>query len=236
MSGIQLPVEFARRDRYAPSGQAPPLARMFRGGRGGEVRLKLYLSLILLAAAPPYELPPIPGRAWAETLSLPDPEQNGARRIAQATNWLAAEGFLRINRQPGTPPEITLLNPLGDGKKYKRPMTRYISLPLGFWEQQWITVLTGAATATLIMLLELQGGIEEQRKAPWMSRSRREQYAISDDTWTRATHELEGHGLLTITRGMQAEDFGWRRIRNTYWVHKEELNKEVHDDNMTTLS
>jgi len=49
-SGIQLPISFVR-----DKSETPPLAQMLRGGRGGAVRLKLYLTFDLLAAAAPHK-------------------------------------------------------------------------------------------------------------------------------------------------------------------------------------
>jgi hypothetical protein len=43
-----------------------------RGGRGGEVRLKLYFCLTLIATKPPHKIRErTPARTWAEMLALP---------------------------------------------------------------------------------------------------------------------------------------------------------------------
>src|SRR5215218_496398 len=57
-SGLPLAEAFLR--RADPSDPPPPLARMMRGGQGGEVRLKLYLTMSLLAVSPPYDIKPVP--------------------------------------------------------------------------------------------------------------------------------------------------------------------------------
>src|SRR5437764_9984107 len=99
-AGIQLPLAFVRAEPRSSS--ATPLARMLRGGRGGEVRLKLYLSITLVATHPPYDIKrPIPARAWAEMLALPDFEQLGARRVSDALTWLSAQRFIKLRRHAG---------------------------------------------------------------------------------------------------------------------------------------
>src|SRR5690242_17375576 len=92
-SGIQLPLGFVRNPTVTGN---PPLARMIRGGRGGEVRLKLYLTMILVAVRPPYDIKNVPARVWAEMLDLEDPEGLGARRVSDALQWLAQRHFINL--------------------------------------------------------------------------------------------------------------------------------------------
>ena len=71
-TGIQLPVDFVRGSWT----RKPPSAEIVH--RGGGVRLKVYLCIYLLAVKSPYRIRgQIPGRVWAETLELPDPEGKG---------------------------------------------------------------------------------------------------------------------------------------------------------------
>ena len=58
----------------------PPLARLIQGGRGGEVRLKLYLLLTLIATRYPYDIrnPQTPA-TLARTLDLAP--ATGSRRV-----------------------------------------------------------------------------------------------------------------------------------------------------------
>jgi hypothetical protein len=224
-SGVQLPIGFVRAEPSQT--KPPPLAKMIRGGRGGEVRLKLYLSLNLLATRRPYDIRSIPARAWAEMLGLPDPEIHGARRISDALVWLADEHLIALARKPGTPPTITLLNPTGTGAKYVRPGGRWITVPLGLWEQEWITVISGTGIALLLVLLDMQGGKNSPAHAPSLTGAQRLRYQLSDDTWTRASAELTDLGLLTVRRVSQGRDFDWRRMRNTYWVDKAVLDSRA---------
>jgi hypothetical protein len=221
-SGIQLPVGFIRtEDPKLP----PPLTRMLRGGRGGAVRLKLYLCMSLVASRSPYDIRSIPSRAWAETLALPEPSTLGARRVADAIKWLGDEKMIAVARRQGAAPTVTLLDPLGTGLKYSRPAKQWVTVPLGFWRQQWITALSGSAVALLIILLDLQGGRKSAAQAPSLSTDQRLRYSLSDDTWTRATSELVSHDLLDVRRVAHGRDFDWKRMRNTYWIRKGRLDQ-----------
>lgn len=211
-----------------------PLVSMLRGGQGGEIRLKLYLCVTLLASHPPFDIDrPIAGRVWAEMLGLPDPEIKGARRVADALAWLDEHKYVELQRRGGMPPRITLLNPIGDGTPYARPTMPYIQVPIDFWEEQWITQLSGTATALLIILLDLVGG---KKRAPTQSLSpeQRRQYALSSDSWTRATAELADVGLIRVGREASGPDLEWRRARNTYTVVKRRLSEPA--ERLTNLA
>jgi hypothetical protein len=219
-SGIQLPTGFVRAD---VRGLTPPLARMIRGGRGGEVRLKLYLTMILIAVRPPHDIDNVPARAWAEVLDLEDPAGLGARRIADALQWLAKNNFVHLDSQRGRPPVVRLLSAVGDGTRFDRGRRIYVRVPIGLWQNFWITQLSGSGLALLLVLLDLQSG----RKAstpPALPGQMRRRYGLSDDTWTRASKELTELGLLEIRRQPQGRDFDARRMRNTYWINVERLN------------
>lgn len=70
---VQFPVPFVIARNYSG---ATPLARLIRGGQGGDVRLKLYLCITMMATRHPYDLQRSPTpRAWAELLALPPETQ-----------------------------------------------------------------------------------------------------------------------------------------------------------------
>ena len=207
----------------------PPLAEMVRGGRGGEVRLKLYLTMAMLAVSPPFDIQgAIPARSWAETLDLSDPDHLGARRVSDALRWLADHHFIVSERARGAPGPVRLLSQAGTGGPYVRPSGgegRYVRLPLGLWRNGWIVVLSGAALAILIILLDLQGGRSSRQ---WVSpRQARIRYDLSPETWTKGVRELTEHGLVTVKRIPQGEIFDYRRMRNAYWVLESRLEEPV---------
>lgn len=224
-SGLPLAEAFMR--RASPSEPPPPLARMMRGGQGGEVRLKLYLTMSLLAVSPPYDIKPVPARAWAEMLALPDPERRGARRVNDALEWLAEHSFVVSERRQGTPGAVRLLSQAGTGDPYTRPAgaARYVRLPLGLWEQGWIARLSGAALGLLVILLDMQGG---RARPSWISPTKaRERYDLAPDTWTKGVRELMELDLVLVSKIPQGDVFDYRRMRNSYWANEEMLHFEA---------
>jgi hypothetical protein len=236
-----------RGDEAAPT----PLALLLRGGRGGQVRLKLLLSLLWVAANPPHDAT-YPARVWAELLGLPDPEGNGARRINDAIGWLGAHHFLEIRQRPGQPTTLILLHETGSGEPYtvpgatlvrlrnanaaERSAHRYLNLPSSFWTSGWIGVLSGSAVAMLLVLLLEFGSRRPTTESPdevrevWFSPAVAEQrYALSEDTRSAGLRELERYGLVTTRRRRVSPDaLDFRRLRNTYVLHPETLNQTPH--------
>jgi hypothetical protein len=224
-SGIQLPLGFVRSEVV---GGVPPVARMIRGGRGGEVRLKLYLTMILVATRSPHDIKNVPARAWAETLNLDDPEGLGARRVSDALRWLAEQHFISLVSRRGSPPTVTLRSALGDNELFDRGRRIYLGVPLGLWEHHWIIKLSATGLALLLVLLDLQGG-KSASNPPSLPGPLRSRYGLSDDTWTRASRELQALGLLQIKKQPQGREFDFRRMRNTYWIDKAMLNAPTPD-------
>jgi hypothetical protein len=219
--GVPLAESFIR--RASPDDPTPPLTRLMRGGQGGEVRLKLYLTMSLLAVRAPYDIPAAPARSWAEALDLDDPEHNGARRVSDAIDWLAENKFLIAERRQGTPGPVRLLSHDGLGNPYIRPTPagRYVRLGLGLWHDGWIVRLSGTALTLLIVLLDLQGG---RAQPQWISPDpARRRYDLSPDTWTKGLKELRDLELVTVTRRIQGDFFDPRRMRNAYWVEEHKL-------------
>jgi hypothetical protein len=205
----------------------PPLARLLQGGRGGSVRLRLYLCITMMATRAPYDLksPPTPS-AWARLLALP--EDTGARRVSRNLKWLSNERLIALEPRPGRPASITLLDAGGTGGQYKRPMEegRYVGIPVELWTRGWILALSATALALLFALVEHQGGYDRAR---YVVADRRHRYGLSPDTWTLARKELERQQLLTVARTPIGSDFDYRRMRNTYWVDLEALKTRSPD-------
>lgn len=223
---VPFPPAFIR----AREGHRPPLARLIQGGRGGEVRLKLYLCITMMATGKPYDLRanPTPSR-WARLLALPP--NTGARRVSANLKWLDDNEYISLQPRAGLPPMITLLSAHGDGGEYVRASEegRYVGVPIEFWTLGWVLDLSPTGIALLLVLMELQGGYKEPRYAP---RYRRLEYGISSDTWTRARKELASHGLLAVHRVPQGGDFDYRRLRNTYWIDVERLKEAPNTANL----
>ncbi|MFV6027110.1 hypothetical protein [Streptomyces sp. NPDC056264] len=209
----------------------PPLARLIQGGRGGEVRLKLYLCITMMATAKPHDIrrPPTP-QLWSRMLALPP--DTGPRRVNSNLKWLAANKFIELKPRRGNTPMIQMLSldapPIPPSLNmpavpYQRAsaQARYIGVPTEFWSRGWIVELGATAIALMLILLESQGGYDRPRYVP---RERREAYGVSHNTWTQGRKDLERHGLLTVGRTPQGGDFDYTRMRNTYWINEKRLH------------
>src|ERR1700722_7039619 len=81
--------------REAPDNPPPPLARMLRGGRGGQVRLKLYLSFLWFQTDSTGSVPlGFPSQVWADLLGLKG--SAGGRRVNEAQQWLERNQFITV--------------------------------------------------------------------------------------------------------------------------------------------
>lgn len=216
-SSVRLPQAFAR-DSHAKDPH-PPLARVLAGG--GEIRLKVLVTVLMMATEPPHATK-VASKDLAAMLGLRDPDGAGARRVNKAIRDLEGMSLVERKPRPGHVPGITVLNPEGAGGAYNdlklsRP---YITLPITLWKRGWLISLSGRALALLIILREVTGGRTDN--TAWLPGIRKEQYGLSPDTWTRASRELEEAGLLTVTTEVLSFQ-GEPRRRNWYALHLDRL-------------
>ena len=227
-------------DATRDHGEVPPLARILRGGRGGDVRLKLELSFLWFAVNPPHDLV-YPARAWALLLGLHDPEGRGTRRVRQAIAALATINLILVQERAGQPNRIVLLDEAGSGAPYELPgkafsrargtgdewRHRYIQIPDTLWTNGWLATLSGAALAMLLVLYVELGQDDPESTDLWFSPSRADRlYGLSEDTRSKGLRELRAAGLVSSRRkpaSRNALDF--RRMRNTYRLETAQLNK-----------
>jgi len=201
------------------------LAWLLRGGRSGQVRLKLLLSMHLIAVRGAHDVTRSPA-SWARMLDLPDPDKNGARRVRDATSWLEENKLIRVERVGGTEPRVYLLSALGDGAAYVRPSSasRYLRVPVEFWSCGWIVTLSGTALAMWLVITDLPGGTESSAGVWTPPIVARRRYRLSEDTFTKGIAELESHGLVKVTKQPQGEDqWLYNRLRNSYRLNNERL-------------
>lgn len=193
------------------------------------MRLKLYLSICLLAVGPPHD---VFGTAyiWAELLGLPDYDRRGARRVRDALQWLHREKLIRIRRVRGKNPRVYLLSQAGTGNAYRRPPSHgvpYATLPVEFWANGWILKMSARAIAVLLVLLQCQHGRPHQEFF-WIRDSWR--YDLSADTWARGTAELSRLALLEQRQAVRGDELELRRRRNLYWVNMERFKQLASGD------
>jgi len=214
-------------------------------GRGGDLRLKLLLSLLWVAGAEPYDVS-YPARAWATLLDLREPEKAGARRVSQALQWLDDHKFARVEQLIGRPPRVTLLRETGFGEPYlppgavnnrltqqlqnatgleekalreQREGERYLQLQPALWTQGWIQTLSGPGLSMLLVLLaEAAGGTDRDL---WLTPDlARRRYGLSPATRSSGLRELYDLKAVTMKRRTISRDvFDYRRMRNVYRIN-----------------
>lgn len=230
-AAAQLRVGFIARP--VPGDPVPPLARMLRGGRGGQVRLKLLLSFLWFQTDGAVAVPlGFPSQVWADLLGLGG--ESGARRVNEAQRWLEQHQFVTVQGRPGHANLVTVLEETGSGSPYTPPgyaanrlrdteaglRHLYVQLPRELWTSGCMSVITGAGLAFLLILLDQYGPGKIESPAPpvWISpRILEERYALSDDTRAKGMRDLLSLGLITVRRQpVNPDDFDLERIRNTY--------------------
>jgi hypothetical protein len=206
------------------TGKTPPVARLVHGGRGGEIRLKIYLCIVMMATAEPYDIrqPPTP-QTWARMLALPP--ETGPRRVTSNLRWLDRNDFIQLEPRPGNTAAIKLVSTDIKDMPYVRAsaLNRYIGIPIEFWTHGWILHLSATGIALLLALLDSQGGYSEPR---YVTKERRDSYQLSHNIWTQGRKELERHGILTVRRAPQGSEFDYRRLRNLYRIDAERFKQK----------
>lgn len=219
-TGVRLPSAFARGGRHEAV-----LPRLIQGGRGGGVRLKLYLSMVLLGGSRrahhvhgPNTIVDVSGPTWARALGLRDPAGSGARRVADAQNRLADLSLVRVERVAGRPPKLVLLNATASGEPWTDPGTPYIRVPLEVWTNRWIWALGAKELAVLIAILDLCSGTGRDRKGgpQALSGTPLGGYGMSADTWRLASASLTNHGLIRTERVVARTGLESARLRKRY--------------------
>lgn len=227
------------------SASVPPMTSLLRGGRGGEVKLKLLLSMIWVAASKPYDVTQ-PARAWAQLIGLPEPRDRGAARVNAASRRLVEGGFLAAEKRPGQPSRLILQNELGTGEPYvhpgeawelvkdagsreRRQTPRYTNLPKELWTLGWMAALSGPGLAMLLILKESARGrpLIDLWFAPSVAAAR---YGLNEATRKKGLNELENFGLVTVDSAVVNRDpLLMQRRRNIFTVHEENLGTKPED-------
>lgn len=229
-------------DSVRAEGEVPPLAKILRGGRGGEVRLKLELSFLWFAVNPPHDLA-YPARVWALLIGLDDPEDSGTRRVRQAITALANAELIEVFGRSGQPNRITLLDEGGNGNPYTLPgdaynkargtgqewRHRYIQIPDTLWTNGWIATLSGAALAMLLVLFVELGQKDAEKTDLWFSPAwAKKIYGLSEDTRSKGLRELRAAKVITARKRAASRDvLDFRRLRNTYRLELDRLDEKA---------
>ncbi|WP_435060287.1 hypothetical protein [Streptomyces sp. bgisy060] len=235
-SSAAVRYRFIARPAPDPEADAPPLARLLRGGggKGGEARLKLYLSMLWLARNESHPVMQYSAQEWALLLGY-GAKPAGVRRVQESLRWLDDEAFVELRHRPGAASAIHLLSDSGDGRAYEppgivykrltgkraKPQERalrndhlYVQLPATLWTNGWIMKLSGAAIAMYLVLLHEQRG---EKKQVWISpRIGRELYDISDETRRKGLRELAKQALIRVSRRALHQGLFAESVRTRY--------------------
>jgi hypothetical protein len=206
------------------------------GGRGGQIRAKLYLSLLWVCAREPYDVAR-PARAWAALLGLPDHENGGVRRIQQALRDLADRGFISLEDRGGLPSRVVMKSERGDGgafvpapeaynslgKDTSDAVTRehrYFRVPSSLWTEGHIARLKGPSLGMLLALLSERRG--QASPAVWFSPGRaQERFGFSPSTRREGLQHLRDLGLVVTKTKVVSEQgayIDWARRRSVHEV------------------
>lgn len=221
----------------------PPMTRLLRGGRGGEVKLKLLLSMLWVAVKEPYDVFQ-PARVWAELIGLPEPDTKGAARVNAAVRRLVEAGYLDSDPRPGHPSRLFLREETGTGAPYSHPGShwvskqakkdkdgpRYTKLPASIWLNGWIAALSGPALAMLLILLEQTRG--KTFEGLWFSPSvAAKRYQLSETTRRKGIDELESLSLIWVERAPIGKGtLTAIRERNTFGINLARLDEKPDEE------
>lgn len=231
----------------------PPLANLLRGGqsgdgedqverrgggRGGQLRVKLYLSLLWVCAAEPYEAT-YPARAWAALLGLEDHETKGVRRIHQAIRDLADQGMITAQDRGGHPSTLRLLDDTGSRQPYEPPseaynrlsqahadpdllrLHYYFRVPSRIWTEGYMPQLSGPGIAMLLVLLSQQRGAQRVPEV-WLAPNEADRrFRLAAATRSKGLQELRDLGLITTRKKIVSQDGSYitfQRRRNVHTV------------------
>jgi len=223
------------------SERVPTAATLLRGGRGGEVKLKVELSALWIAVAEPYDVR-LPGWAWAKLIGLPDPKGKGARRVHAALRQLAKLHLIESPGGRGSVGQLTLLEETRTGKAYLPPGERidalrqnnqdysehvYFKVPNELWTNGWLAALNGRSLAMLLVLLQQTSGPGRADREVWFSpRVAETRLRLSEDTRKAGIDDLKDLGLVSVQRRPVTPDFlSPTRARNTYTLHLDRLRQ-----------
>jgi len=220
----------------------PPLAQLLSsgagggGGRGGQLRVKLYLSLLWVCARSPYDAVR-PARAWAALLGLDDPAGRGVRRVQDTLKELADRRMVTLAEKPGRHTKVTLLSDRGDGGAYRPPSDvhsqllqngapeqtlqahRYFRVPSSLWTDGHIANLSGPGLAMLLALLSEQRG---RAAGPvWFSPARAgARFGLAPSTRTKGLAELQRLDLIVTSTKVVSESGAFIDFTKRRHVHE----------------
>lgn len=173
-----------------------PLHEMVR--RHDERCLDLFLLHRMMASADPWDVRPMPAKAWARALGVHHDRDGGKAAVSKAWRRLDQTYHLIEVGRSGRRGKYTSLSEDGSGDPYTSPdgrarTNRYLTLPFEYWTGPdfWFRQLSLPAKAVLLIGSSLAPGF----LLPTTEKAQR-WYGISGDTVGRGLTELLGLKLL----------------------------------------
>lgn len=190
------------------------------GGSGGEVRLKLWLTLVLQHNSQDdwIDLDRFTVRMLAGVFGLDEDISKGAEAVRRAYRWLADNNYIEIEggrlKKSGrvrVTTEAALFLPdrymkvprvSPEGKSSEPPYEEfpsyhdsYCRVPLEVWSRGWMGYLRASELMVLIILCKLN---ENRRSKPIevFARRRQQRFGLSDSMWSQGAKGLERRGIL----------------------------------------
>lgn len=176
------------------------------GGRGGQSRVKLLLTLWWVCTRRGSDGAHSSSHTagwWAEMIGINDPKQ-GPRVIGANFKELAARGHIElIPGSPGRPATVRLLDGSGAGTLYIPPEgaggDSYFRIPEQLWTTGAIGKLSGPGIVMYLILLELYRASDPDKPAWFIDDRFRERYGLSRDTRLAGINNLYTSGLVYVT-------------------------------------
>jgi hypothetical protein len=190
------------------------------GGSGGEVRLKLWLSLLYRFNSKEkwFDLDEVDPKFMAGMFGLPDPATKGAARVRDAFRWLASNGFIEIEGGrlkktgrvrvisevaqflPDKYRDVVRTSPAG--KTESAPDAEipaysdsYTRVPGALWANGWMGYLKASELMVLLILCKLsQNGRYETVAVKASTRLKR--FGLSDSMWRQGLVGLQDRGII----------------------------------------
>ena len=197
-----------------------PLAIGSGGKGGGEVRLKVWLSLLLRVNPQEMwmDLDEVSPLILAAVCGLDDPRGKGAGRVRDAYRWLHENNFIEIeggrlkrsgrvrvvpefaqflpekwrDAQRSSPAGSAEVPPCAEFPKYH---DTYVRMPLMLWKHGWMGYLRASELMVLLFVCKLS----ENGRHPVVTveaKRRLETYGLSDAMWRQGVRGLEMRGII----------------------------------------
>jgi hypothetical protein len=177
------------------------------------------------------------------------------RRRRDRLEWLAERELVVMEREPGVPTRVVLLEETGSGKPYQVPGIAgskaktdgrevpdhhvYVKVPSELWTRGWIVTLTAPALAVLLMLLVEKGGRKEDANLSLAQSTVKNRYDLSSDTLYRGVRELRDEGIVELLGRESGRLDEFRRRHNVYRLHLERLQNppsQAGQDKLSSLA